>query len=272
MFADACFGLHSADEIASDLRAFLGKHGLANETVEAICSAPARLLLYRTLVRNNLVGVTSKMMPRTRARLNALSDGAFEASFDEFLAEAGPRTHYLRDVPGEFLVWVTPRWMARGDIPRYIGDLATHEVVEFQVAALPVPEAPPPLGELALDRPLVFAEARRLMRYRFAVHELPEDPDDRSEPQARPVSLLVYRDAHHAIGSEELTPVRAALLDALFEGDPLGRAVAKACASAGLPVTDAFLVDAARLLATLAERGILLGAGQDATATAVART
>ena len=82
-------------------------------------------------------------MKRTRARLDAAAEGAFDASFDAFLDQVGPRTHYLRDVPGEFLAWALPRWAARAALPAWIGDLARHELVEFQLAAAPeVPEPP----------------------------------------------------------------------------------------------------------------------------------
>jgi hypothetical protein len=219
-----------------------------------------RLALYRRLVRNNLVGVTSRMMPRTRARLNALASGAFDASFDEFLSTRGPRTHYLRDVPGEFLAWATGRWAERADIPGYAPDLAAHELAEFQVGAFPAAPTRPPVGEVALDRPLVFAEAMRLMRYRFAVHELAEDVDDQTAPVARPVCLLLYRDLRYDIDAVELEPLSARILDALLAGLPLGQAIAAACKETGAALSDQVLADAARLLADLGERGVLLGA------------
>jgi hypothetical protein len=218
-----------------------------------------RLSLYRRLVRNNLVGITSRMMPRTRARLNALASGAFDASFDDFLSTTGPRTHYLRDVPGEFLAWVGKRWEERDDIPGYALDLAAHELAEFQVGAFPAAPTPP-LGDLALDRPLVFAEALRLMRYRFAVHELADDVDDRTAPVARPVCLLIYRDAQYDIDEVELEPLPARILDALLAGLPLGQAIDDARKETGAELSRHVLADAARLLADLGERGVLLGA------------
>ena len=59
-----------------------------------------------------------RMLPRTRARLNAACDGRFDADFGRFLDEVGPRTHYLRDVPAEFLAWARPRWRADRARPR----------------------------------------------------------------------------------------------------------------------------------------------------------
>ena len=159
MIANAC--LHSATEaeFTADLRAYLERHALDADDVEAILAAPPRLGLYRRLIRNNLVGVTSQMMPRARARLNAVASGAFDATFDAFLDAVAPRTHYLRDVPGEFLAWAIPRWKARADIPAYAADLAAHELVEFAIAAAPTPPVSPPLAEVTLDRRLVLEMA-----------------------------------------------------------------------------------------------------------------
>jgi hypothetical protein len=255
MIANACFGVDAEREFTRDLRAFLVRQGLPEEDVDAICAAPPRLSLYRRLIRNNLVGVTERMMPRTRARLGAV----FDATFDAFLEARGPRTHYLRDVPAEFLEWATPRWRAQPDVPAYLTDLAAHELVEFQICATPILAAPA-LEEVALDRALVFSDARRLMRYAHAVHLLPADTDDRTEPEARAVTLLVYRDAEHAARFLELSPLAAAIVERLLSGEPLGQAIASACASEGHAMNDAILADTARLLADLGERGVLLGA------------
>ncbi len=260
MIAEACFGPADPPALPSDLRAFLEGQGVDAEDIDAIVSSPPRLALYRRLVRNNLVGVVSKMLPRTRARLNALASGAFDASFDEYLRTTGPRTHYLRDVPGEFVTWTAPRWRARPDIPPYAADLALHELSEFQIGAVPAPRTRPPLGEIALDRPLVFAQPHRLLRYGFAVHELPEDVNDRSLPTARPVWVLVYRDAQHDVGWMELPPLRATLFEALVAGQPLAQAVATATSATGVALTQDVLADAASFLAELGDEGILLGA------------
>jgi hypothetical protein len=260
VIADACFGVGSEAEFRRDLRAWLEAAGVPKEDVDAICAAPPRLSLYRRLVRNNLVGVTQRMMPRTRARLNDVAGGAFDATFDAFLEARAPRTHYLRDVPTEFLAWAAPVWRARKDVPSYAADLAAHEVVEFEVCAAPAPRDPPPLAEVALERALVFAEPRRLMRYAHAVHELPEGTDDRTAPEARAVTLLVYRDDRHAARFLELSPLAASILEQLFAGDALGAAVSAACDAHGEAMDPSVLEGAARLLADLGERGVLLGA------------
>ena len=260
MIANACLHAGAEAEFTADLRAFLERHELADADVAAILEAPPRLGLYRRLIRNNLVGVTSQMMPRAHARLNEIADGAFDALFATFLEEVAPRTHYLRDVPDEFLTWLTPRLRARKDLPAYIADLAAYELVQFAIAAAPTPATAPPLAEVTLDRPLVFADAKRLGRYAHAVHELPDNVVDRSVPAARDVSILVYRDAEHVVRCLDLTPLAATITERLFAGEPLQNALAPACAAHGIALDDSLLADIARLLADLGDRGVLLGA------------
>jgi hypothetical protein len=258
MIASACLGTDESFE--TDLRAFLEKHALDAADVEALLAAPQRLAVYRRLVRHNVVDVVARMLPRTRARLERVAPGEFDRTFDAFLAEPSPRTHYLRDVPAEFLAWASPRWRGDARAPRYLADLAAHELVHFAVAAAPGAHEARPLDEVALDRPLVFSDAVRLSRYAFAVHELSAELDDASEPVERDVTLLAYRDDEHDVRFMELTPLAAAIVQRLVAGDILGDAVGRACVDWGVARTSELLAETARLLADLGERGVLLGA------------
>jgi len=257
--ADACFGERAGEIIAKDLRGFLEARGVPGDDVEAIVAAPRRLGVYRSLVRNGLAGVVVRMLSRTRARLNAACEGCFDADVARFLEEVGPRTHYLRDVPGEFFAWARPRWARDSRVPAYLRDLAAHELACFGVAAAesrPGASAP---GEVAPDRVVVFTDSARLMQYDWAVHELSADDTATDAPARRDVRLLAYRDAAHSVRWLELSPLAAAILRRLTDGDALGPAVAGACAE-HRTAPAAVAVDVARLLADLAERGVLLGA------------
>jgi hypothetical protein len=252
--AEACLlgdGFDASDSAA--------RHDLAEPDRAAVTAAPQRVLLYRRLVRNNLLGVVGRMMPRARARVND-PWGAFDASFDAFLAEVAPRTHYLRDVPAEFLAWAGPGWALRTGVPGYAADLAAYELVHFQIAAAPPLSAAAAVDEVALDRRLVFCPARRLVRFGHAVHELGEDLEDRTEPEQRSVALLAYRDPENTVRFLELSPLAASLAERLLTGDALGVAVAAACTAVGTPVTPEILSGTARVLADWGERGLLLGA------------
>ncbi|HZU82219.1 MAG TPA: DUF2063 domain-containing protein, partial [Polyangiaceae bacterium] len=114
-------------------------------------------------------------------------------------------------------------------------------------------------GEVALDRPLVFTESARVVRYAWAVHELPAELYATDEPARRDVRLLAYRDETHAVRWLELTPLASGLVERLLSGETLRAAVQEACADHGTepgPV----LADVSRLLSDLAARGVVVGA------------
>jgi hypothetical protein len=259
MIAEACFG--GGEAIASlegDLGGFLARHGLAKEDADAILASPRRLGLYRRLVRHNVVNVVGIMLERTRARLEAHVPGVFDETVDRFLAELGPRTPHLRDVPRELLAWASPRWRKDDRIPSWLADYAEYELVDFTIAVAPRPAPPPPLAEVTAQRALVFADPRVIVHLGWAIHEMPDDP--RAAPVERNVHLLVYRDAQHQPRFLDLTPLAAAILERLFAGRPLAQAMVEACESSNHPLDDSVLGGAARLLADLGERGVLLGA------------
>jgi hypothetical protein len=143
-------------------------------------------------------------------------------------------------------------------VPAYASDLARHEALAIEVAA----SGDPTLGatdSLDAGSVLLFAPSLAVVRYAHAVHRLPPDLEDRSEPERAPTALAVYRDASHEVRYLELTPLAASLLSALVAGEPLGVAVSRACADCSVPPAPAVLAGASRLLADLSERGCLLG-------------
>jgi hypothetical protein len=194
------------------------------------------------------------------ARLGA----SFDETFAAFLAAKGPRTHYLRDVTGELLDYASELWQADPRVPRWAHDLARHEALRIEIGAMPVSPVTGERGELALDRALGFSEASRVVRYAYAVHRLPDDENDRSEPEEVPTALFVYRSPEHEVRYLELSPVAAAILERLRRGETLGGALQGACAELGVALGDAVLEGTARVLADLAERGALLGARETA--------
>ena len=258
MIADACFG-DSEAALNGDLAAYLEKHGVAPEDAEAILASPRRLGLYRQLVRHNVVHVIGVMLERTRARLDVYAPGELERSMAGFLAEQGPRTPHLRDVPSEFLAWAAPRWRSDARIPAWLADYAELELVDFTMGVAPRPAPPPPLADVTAERALVFGDPRVIIHLEWAVHLLPAE-GARAVPEKRPVDLLVYRDAQHCTRYLDLSPLAAVILARLFEGLPLAQALTVACTSSGHALDDTVLAGAARLLADLGERGVLLGA------------
>ncbi|HEY3496803.1 MAG TPA: DUF2063 domain-containing protein [Polyangiaceae bacterium] len=244
---------------ARALEAYVERFGLDAANAASLRQNLERLLVYRTLVRTRLREAIELAIPRTLARLGTL----FDEYFDRFLAERGPRTHYLRDVTSEWLDHAAPLWRADPRIPPYLHDLARHEALEIVVASGADVAPGTPTGELALDRRLSFIEAACVVRYAFAVHTLPEELADRSEPPSRATALFVYRSPEHDVRYLELTPLAAAILEQLLAGAALGEAVTFAARTAAVPLTPAVLEGTASLLADLADRGALLGASKE---------
>jgi len=243
---------------AEGLRALFARHGLAPEERAALEAAPERFLVYRKLLRETLRNAVALAIPRTMARLGPL----FDESFERFLAERGPRTHYLRDVTTELLDFVAPLWSNDARIPAWAHDLARHEALEIVVASLGEAVVPRALGALDAERPLAFIEAAKVVRYAFAVHRLPADEDDRSAPLAEPTALFVYRDAEHDVRYLELTPLAAAFVERLLAGESLKEALVGACAHAGVEPATA-LDGTAALLSDLSARGALTGQSEE---------
>jgi hypothetical protein len=241
---------------AEELGAWLARHGFEAHDAEAIRAEWQRLGVYRRLMRHNLFEAIEIAIPRVVARLGSV----FGEYFDRFLAERGPRTHYLRDVTRELLDFCEPLWRDDPRVSSYMLDLARHENAQIEIGAMQTRPPDNVPTELTLEQPVVFIEAARLMRYGHAVHRLSDSLDDRSEPSQQPTAILVYRNPEHEVRYLELTPLAAAILERLLAGEALGAAITSACAASGSALDASVIEGTARLLADLAERGALLGA------------
>jgi len=231
------------------------KHDLGVEDAAALSESFERLAVYRELVRGNLREALQLSIPRSIARLGPL----FDEYFDRFLAEQAPRTHYLRDVTPELLAFAAPLWAHDARVPSYLYELARHESLHIEVSALPsLPRGHVP-APLSLPQGVELCAALRLVQYRHAVHELPADEADRTPPNERAVSLLVYRSPEHEVRYLELTKLARGIVERLLSGDSLGKAVQGAAAAEGSALSEAVLAGAAKLLADLAERGVVRG-------------
>jgi hypothetical protein len=257
--ADACLRAREDEELARDLPHFLASRGVAPDDIEAIALAPARLSVYRSLVRNGLSSVVLRMLPRTRVRLNAAQSGRFDSDLAAFVDQIGPRSHYLRDVPFEFFAWAEARWRSDARVPAYLSDLAGHELMQFAVASSESARGADDPRDIALDRPLAFVASARIAHYGWAVHELSPDEGGTETPHRRAVHLLAYRDAAHSVRWLELTPLASLIIERLFAGDELGPAVDRALHEHAIGPASV-LSEVARLLADLGARGVIVGA------------
>ena len=242
-----------------DLRAFAAEHGVEGEDLDAIEAVGAeRFLVYRSLVQNRMRNTISAFIERTVARLGKKR---LRNDFMEWMDQTAARSPYLRDVPAEFVAWAGPRWLEDDAVPNYLVDLARHELLEYDILNDHRGGESPTGLDLALDKPLRFDGAARLMTYAYAVHKLSAEVDDTDPPEETPSRLLVYRDPDSKVRYLELTPLAYAVLVQLIEHHkPVADGLRAACESLGEPLDDDRLAIAATLLSDLAERGVLLGA------------
>jgi uncharacterized protein len=246
-------------DVRADYPGWLRARGVDDEDARALAAIGAeRLLVYRSLVHNRLLTAIREFVPRAAARRGR---EALRADFAAFMELQGPRSPYLRDVPGEFIAWIGARWAEDESVPDWLSELARHELLELDVRNDPRGGEPPTGAELALDRALVFDGSARLMRYAFAVHRLPAAVDDRGEPERRSTDLLVFRDGRNKVRYLELTPwAGLVLVQLLVERHALADGLQRAAASLGEPLDDDKLGKAAMLFAELTDTGVLLGA------------
>jgi hypothetical protein len=242
-----------------DFAEFLGDRELSDADREAMLAVGAeRFLVYRSLVHNRVRNTIRDFIARTAARLGL---ERLSADVADFMAERAIASPYLRDVPEEFVEFALPRWRDDPSLPPYVGDLARHELLQYSVLNDPRGGDAPTGEPVALDRPLRFDGAVRLLEYAYAVHRLPHDVEDRSEPERMRTFMLAYRDAEHKVRYLELTELAAAILRQLVgQRAAVADGLRAACAELGVELSDERLGIAAQLLADLAERGVMLGA------------
>ncbi len=256
---------------AADPRAFLASGAAGRLSADDVAGLTAlganRLFLYRRHVRKSLARAARRQIPRAAARLG----DAFDAWVERWIEAEAPRSRYFRDVAFELVAWAAPRWAADPTVPSYLGDLARHELFEFEVATaadaadatgLPsaAPAEPPAEpAEIDLARAVRFDPSARLARYAHAVHRLDAAEEARDVPEPSATALFAYRDAAYEVRFLELTPLAAAILERLLGGEALGAAVTGGAAALASPVDAAVTFSTAALLEDLRARGALLG-------------
>ncbi len=244
-------------QLGEDPAAWLATQGIEPDDAAVIAAhGRRRLVVYRKLVRSGLEGALRVQLPRTTTRLGA----RLAEDVDRFCIRAMARSHFLRDVPREWVAFARPTWARDASLPAHLGDLAEHELSAFEICAAAPSAGGAPASTDALDaaKPVALDAAARMYIYNYPVHEL---GDVDAPLSVRETRLLGYRDAEHEARYLELSDLAGALATRLLRREALGAAVIAACADVGLLVDAASLARVAGFLADLAERRILLGAG-----------
>lgn len=255
---DAALG----ERLRSDPEATLRELGLDDAASERLLAAGVeRLLAYNWMVHSRIKRTIQEFSPRA-TKLVAAHLGEL---VHEWIAAAGPRSPYLRDVPSEFLAWARPRWaalIAAGEAPPWLTELFEHELLQRALVRDTQRCGPPSSHVVQIDRGMLGNPTARVIRREYAVHRLPAklDPDHLPTLERGSVALAAWRDAEDRPHVLELRPRHAALLEQLLRGESLREALVHACSSLGETLDDVILGDAAVTLAEWCETQVLLGA------------
>jgi hypothetical protein len=227
-------------------RLFLGPEPGGDEL--AAVGDPARLRIYRSMVRARLVEISKNAFPRTHQALGAET---FQGVVDRYLEGAGPRTRYFWRIPLELFEVLGAAIPA--DAPPHVRDLARFEVARWSLRheAFPPPPTPAPLS---FERPPLLNPAHALVSVRHRVDVRDE------EHVAGERELCLHRGADHKVAVLVLNPVSHALLVEWRAGEAaLADSVKRVCERRNIEITEHFLEKLSSLLESFLGAGLLLG-------------
>lgn len=210
-----------------------------------------RWSLYREMVRRRFASLLGDAMPRSRA---VLGDALLERLSNALLAEAPPRTRYLREYTPLVVDFAARRADLLADAPAWAMDLLRWESAALSAA---IADDPPTTGLVAFDMALTpaLAPSCRLVELAWSVHR------DAREPAPERATLLLYRAAsEHRVETMVLNDVAAAITRALLDGGgSAAERVGAAMAACGAGASEAFIEALADLLDDYLTRGVIVG-------------
>lgn len=227
--------------------------------LDALGAPHDRWALYRDLVRNRVLDALSEALPRTRV---AATPARFDAWCAQWLDAAPPRTRYVRELMPEFADWLHRNPAAREGLPAAFDDLLRYERALHRVALAPDP-SPDALAAapFAMERPARFHPVLARLDLRWAVHRATPREETHAADEGRHALLIYRHPTRFSAQTLTLSPVAAAVLDAMIPGDDdVTSCVQRALAAHDLAAGAVFIESFAELLADLMERGVLLGA------------
>jgi hypothetical protein len=224
---------------------FAAQRGLPRGDQEAFVRFKDRLLVYRNMVRGDLVEPLESICYVTRALMEQA--GLWEECQAAFLASRGVQSAFYRDLSATFLGWLAATGWGQDRWP-FLLQLVHFEVLTALVSRHPGSMIPPGLRPAPrLGDRLVLAAPTQVVTYQHRVHL---STVAAPAPAPGTVHLLAYRDREGYPQWMELTPATAALL--------LGAQAANiGQAAMDLGLTD--LTEAMELLAQFQAKGAIAG-------------
>lgn len=228
------------------------------QAVPRPAGVPARRMrVYNELVFNNLLSFISACFPVARGILGVRK---WKSLAREFLVQHRSHSPYFRQIPEEFLRFMTQRPAQPGE-PDFLNWLLHYEWVEL---ALDTATRDASLQGIDLKGDLLeqvpaLNPVYMLLAYPYAVHKISRryrpGPDQRETTH-----LLVYRDLTDRVRFAVLNPVSARLVALLEAGKLSGRqAIEKITAETRHPDPQTVLQGGLQILEKLRTDGAILG-------------
>jgi hypothetical protein len=138
------------DRLRTSVGDFMAASGVQGEDLRAMTAIPPeRWLVYRRLVLNRFVEIVETGLPRTASKLGR---ERLAGEVTRFIDQRASQSPYLRDIVAEFVAWASQAW-SEGPLPRWLIDLARHELLGFEVSSLPEEPDVPVIDDLAIGSP-----------------------------------------------------------------------------------------------------------------------
>lgn len=220
--------------------------------LKTLVGDPARMRMYREMVRMRLRELAESAFPATR---KALGPETFQVETEKWLTARPPRSRYLRELAGEFSAWASDAWGARSDLPVYVADLLKLEAAKWECIH-GRDRIPAHVDEFDFAKVPLVDPGARLLLLGHAVHEIGEDA-----PRAGTFYVCVHRSkSHHGAELWNLNRMAFRLLEGWQRGTETATAtVARVLQEDGTNADAAFIEALGGVLASMIERDVVLG-------------
>lgn len=220
--------------------------------------AAADMRVYQQLLYNNIETFLLACFPVCR---KILGSRRWARMVRTFFRDHACHTPYFRQIPEEFLAWLSNNPSSDLDLPAFLAELAHYEWVELALDTSAADQDLPaydPVGDLLTGRPLLNP-VLQVLAYQWPVQHLSPRFKPVESP-AQPTFLLAFRDADLRVRFSLINATTARLLSLLQERGGLSGREALALLAAELKQpSDNLVAFGGDLLADLRRQGAILG-------------
>ncbi len=209
----------------------------------------SRMAVYREIVFNNIFSSVSACFPVCRQIFGAR---AWRKLVRGFFAEHGSDTPYFREIPAQFL-----KYLSTQPVAEHLKQLAHYEWVELHVNTMHV-ETPPLSAQcdLLYERP-ILNPAHLLLEYDYPVHMLSKRHKT-AEPA--PTHILMYRNDKFEIKFIVLNTITYQLLSKLQQQAISGKqALLEIAQTLNHPQPETIVQFGQQILQDLLQQGAIVG-------------